>query len=72
MGQGLCMIARMYGGIIINGEKWIWDYAQNTAVKESDLLTMKKAEREKRKAASEKAKWAQVGLALPTPERKEA
>lgn len=62
MGRGLQMLCRIYGGFKINGETFVWDYHQEKPVKESDLLAMKKEDREKQKAASEKAKWMQVGM----------
>lgn len=64
MGNGMRMIAKMYGGIVFNGVKYIYDYAKDELIKESDLLAMKKSEQNARKAASEKAKWAQVKMAI--------
>ena len=49
---GLARICKMYGSIIINGERWVWDYAKDEAVLESELVADKE-----RFAASEKAKW---------------
>lgn len=51
---GLARICKMYGSMVINGKKWVWDYAQDKAVPEEEL----KADKE-RFAASEKAKWQQ-------------
>jgi hypothetical protein len=59
---GLRMICKAYGGMTINGVKWIWDYAKDEPVREDELKAMAKEEREKRRAESEKAKWARVSL----------
>lgn len=50
MGKGMMMICKTYGGMIINGERWLWDYAQDRPRRESEM----KAEE---KAASERKKW---------------
>lgn len=34
---GLRNIARAYGGMTINGVKWVWDYAADEPVKESEM-----------------------------------
>ena len=52
MMAGLRMIAKAYGGMTINGVKYVWDYAADEAVKESEMPTG--GERWK---ASERAKW---------------
>jgi hypothetical protein len=56
------MICKAYGGMTINGVKWIWDYAQDKPVRDDELKAMAKEERDRRKAASEKAKWSRVNL----------
>lgn len=62
MGNGMRMIARAYGGICFNGVRYIYDYAKDELIKESDLLAMSKADQKARKAASEKAKWTRVKM----------
>ena len=58
------VVLKTYGGFKLNGETWHWDYARQEAVSETEMKAMHNAEREQRKAASEKAKWAQVGMNL--------
>ena len=50
MGKGMMMLCKTYGGMVINGERWLWDYAQDKPRRESEM----KAEE---KAASERKKW---------------
>ena len=52
MMAGLRMIAKAYGGMTINGVKYVWDYAADEAVKESEMPPG--GDRWK---ASERAKW---------------
>lgn len=48
---GLARIAKMYGGMVINGKEYVWDYARDEAVPKSDMTR-------EQWAASEKAKYA--------------
>ena len=59
---GLARVCKMYGGMVINGEKWAWDYAKDEAVKESELMADKE-----RWAASEMVKYAQVKMIKGMP-----
>lgn len=34
---GLARIAKMYGGIVVNGKRFVWDYDADEAVPESDM-----------------------------------
>lgn len=34
---GLARIARMYGGMVINGVNYVWDYVAETAVPEKEM-----------------------------------
>lgn len=34
---GLRMIAKMYGGIVINDKRFVWDYARDEAVPEAEM-----------------------------------
>lgn len=34
---GLARLAKMYGGITVNGTKMVWDYAEDKAVRESEM-----------------------------------
>ena len=49
---GLARICKLYGGMTINGVKFVWDYAQDKAVPESEMPIP--SERHK---ASELARW---------------
>ena len=49
---GLARIAKMYGGMTINGKKFVWDYVADKAVPEEEM-----PEGSDRWKASEKAKW---------------
>lgn len=53
--SGLRRIAKMYGGMIINGQRWAWDYAADEAVKAEEM-----PEGSERWKSSERAKWAQI------------
>ena len=35
--DGLRRIAKMYGGMTINGVRWVWDYAADEPVKASEM-----------------------------------
>jgi hypothetical protein len=50
---GLRNIARAYGGMVINGVRFVWDYAADEAVRETEMPFG--SERHK---ASERAKYA--------------
>jgi hypothetical protein len=52
---GLQKIAKLYGGIKVNGVDYVWDYATDEAVRKEEMPPG--SERWK---ASEKAKWAQL------------
>jgi hypothetical protein len=53
MMAGLARICKLYGSIVINGQKWVWDYAQDKAVPQAEMT-------KERLTASEKAKWETV------------
>jgi hypothetical protein len=59
---GLRRIAKMHGGIVINGQRWSWDYAADEPVLASDM-----PEGGERWKASERARWKHLS-ASPTPE----
>lgn len=44
---GLQRICKMYGGMTINGVKYVWDYARDEAVLESEM----KKDKERSKAS---------------------
>lgn len=52
MGAGLQKIAKMYGGIVINGQRFVWDYVAEEAVPEAEMPSG--GERWKK---SERVKW---------------
>lgn len=52
---GLARIAKMYGAITINGQKLVWDYANDEAVPEEEM-----PQGSKRHAESERAKWTKL------------
>ena len=59
---GLARIAKMYGGMKINGQMFVWDYVADEAVPESEMPPgserRKASERKRRedaKAATEKS-----------------
>lgn len=37
MGQGLQRLTKLYGGIVINGQKFVWDYVADKAVPEAEM-----------------------------------
>lgn len=49
---GLARIAKMYGGMTVNGKKYLWDYAQNKAVPAEEMPLGSH-----RLILSEKARW---------------
>lgn len=49
------MICKTYGGMVINGERWLWDYAQDRPRRESEMIAEKKAAIEKKKLMKLKA-----------------
>lgn len=51
----MMMICKTYGGMIIRGEKWLWDYAQDKPRRESEMMAEKKAASEKKKLMKAKA-----------------
>lgn len=53
--SGLAKICRAYGSIMVNGQKHVWDYAQEKPVLESEM-----PHGSERHKASEQAKWAGV------------
>lgn len=52
---GLAKICRAYGSMTINGERMVWDYAANKAVRESDM-----PHGSDRWKASERVRWRKV------------
>lgn len=50
--SGLRRIAKLYGGMVINGTRWVWDYAADEPVPETAMPVG--SERWK---ASERIKW---------------
>lgn len=62
---GVRRIARAYGGMVINGERWIWDYGQDRAIspaEQRDRAEKAKAERKARAERKRAAQDAQGGL----------
>lgn len=57
---GLKKVCKLYGGITIQGVKWVWDYAIDEPVKESDMPIgserHKNSERAKYKSMMEEKK----------------
>ena len=53
--SGLRRIAKLYGGIVLGGKKYAWDYARDEAVPEAEMPfgsdRHRASERAKRKAA---------------------
>lgn len=47
---GLARLCKMYGAMIISGERWVWDYVADAAVRAQDMTP-------ERRRASDKA-WA--------------
>lgn len=37
VGRGLQRVAKMCGGIVINGERFVWDYVADECVPEADM-----------------------------------
>lgn len=37
MGAGLRRVAKLYGGITINGKKYVWDYANDRPILEKSM-----------------------------------
>ncbi len=52
---GLRRIAKAYGGMVVNGVRYVWDYVADEPVRESEMPAG--GERWK---ASERAKWAHL------------
>lgn len=50
--SGLARIAKMYGGMTINGKNYLWDYAQDKAVPAEEM-----PEGSERHKLSERARW---------------
>jgi hypothetical protein len=51
--SGLRRICKTYGGITIQGVKWVWDYAKDAPVKKSEQT-------KEEWAASERVKWGAI------------
>jgi hypothetical protein len=51
--NGLAKICKLYGGMTVQGVKWVWDYAQDRPRLASEMTAKEKAE-------SERAKWKSV------------
>ncbi|MBS1982837.1 MAG: hypothetical protein JST16_01590 [Bdellovibrionales bacterium] len=47
---GLARICKMYGGMEINGKKYVWDYARDEAVPEDEMPTGSERHRDSEKA----------------------
>ena len=47
---GLARICKMYGGMEINGTKYVWDYARDEAVPEDEMPHGSKRRRESEEA----------------------
>lgn len=52
---GLRRICKLYGGMVVNGERYVWDYAADEPVLASEM-----PEGGERWKASEQAKWEPV------------
>ena len=52
---GLARICKMYGSMIINGQRMVWDYASDKAVPEEEM-----PDGSDRWKASEKIRWCKV------------
>ena len=50
--SGLKRIAKMHGGITVNGKRFVWDYAQDEAVPEEEM-----PHGSERHVLSERARW---------------
>lgn len=57
---GLRKICKLYGAMTIQGVRWVWDYANDEPVRESEMKPGSERHR-----ASERAKW------LPMMENKQ-
>lgn len=53
--SGLARIAKLYGGIIVNGTTYVWDYVRDEAVPAEEMPVG--SDRHK---ASERARWMAV------------
>ena len=51
----MMMICKAYGGMIINGERWLWDYAQDKPRRESEMKAEEKEASERKKYMKAKA-----------------
>lgn len=58
---GLKRIAKMYGGMVVQGVRYVYDYATDECVPESEIPVG--GERWK---ASEKKKWQDIAVSLGT------
>ena len=61
---GLAKIAKMFGGMTINGKKFVWDYAADKAVPADEMKTGSA-----RHKASERAKWAGISTSADAPKK---
>jgi hypothetical protein len=50
---GLQRICKLYGAMVIQGKRYVWDYARDIAVLESDMTDEQRNE-------SERTKWMEV------------
>ena len=55
---GLARLCKLYGAMVVNGTRYVWDYAADAAVPESEM-----PEGSERWQASERAKWQDVAHA---------
>lgn len=53
--SGLQMICKLYGAMVIQGKRWLWDYAADVAVPEAEMPLGSERHR-----ASERAKYAAI------------
>jgi hypothetical protein len=52
MGEGLQRVCKMYGGMTIQGEKWVWDYARDIPVRKADMTHEQLVQSERAKYAA--------------------
>jgi hypothetical protein len=55
MGLGLQRVCKIYGGMVIQGERWVWDYARDIPVLASEMTKEQTVESDKVKARLIKA-----------------
>lgn len=65
--SGLRRIAKAYGGIILQGKQYVWDYVADDCVPEHEMPTGSE-----RRKASERKRWAAVKESLTAQTANEA